>query len=145
MKTKGNLFKRTVYVYEFIDNSVYVGLTYDIEKRDSKHKRDRRSKVFQHILKTGLTPKLTHVEYISVEEAVLVEHETVEKYRNNGYVILNIAKTGAIGGGNLKWTFDKVKIEAKKYTTKSEFMKKNNSVYSIVASNGWLNEVNNCF
>src|ERR1017187_4564933 len=47
MKFLGNRFFRLVYVYEFSDKVVYVGLTYKIEKRDKAHKKT--GPVYRHI------------------------------------------------------------------------------------------------
>lgn len=141
MLVVGNKFKRLVYVYEFSDKSVYVGLTYNIEERDNKHKRDKRSSVFKHIKKTGINPKLTYCEYIDVDKAVILEKSTVEKYRGDGYNILNIADTGAIGGGNLKWTKEKCIKEAGKYKKRTKFARGSESAYNSARNNKWLDEV----
>src|SRR5436190_24365512 len=37
MRPKGHRFKRAIYIYEFADKSVYVGLTYDYERRHWQH------------------------------------------------------------------------------------------------------------
>lgn len=130
MKEIGNRFKRLVYVYEFNDNSVYIGLTGNIGERDNKHKRDPDSAVFQHIKKTGLTPTLTYSNYTDAYKAQQLEIDTVLKYRSNGYNILNKAEPGALGGENIKWTFENCKQEALKYNTKRDFVKGNNSAYN---------------
>jgi predicted GIY-YIG superfamily endonuclease len=141
MKYSGNRFKRLVYIYEFDDKNVYVGLTYNIQERDNKHKRDKRSMVFRHIQKTGLIPKLSYTEYMHVEESKIKEGEFVKKFRDNGYKILNSSKTGGIGGGYLKWTFEKCKIEALKYNLRTQFAKGNNSAYNSARKYGWMDDV----
>lgn len=137
----GNRFKRCVYIYEFCDKSVYVGLTYNIEERDRKHKRAKDSMVFRYIQKTGFIPKLTHTDYMEVDDAKLKEGVIVENFRNNGYKILNVSKTGGVGGGYLKWTFEKCKEEALKYNSRKEFVINNNSAYNSAKRYGWLNIV----
>lgn len=141
MSVVGNKFKRLVYVYEFNDKSVYVGLTYNIEERDNKHKRDERSSVFKYMKKTGMNPSLTYSEYIDVDEAVVLERDTIVKYRNLDYNILNIADAGAVGGGNLKWTKEKCIKEAKKYKKRTKFARESNSAYNSARNNNWLEEV----
>lgn len=84
---------------------------------------------------------MTYTEYVDANKAKLLEKETIEIYDNMGFNILNTAKAGAIGGGNLKWTFEKCKEEALKCKTRTEFYKINNSAYNSSRNNGWLNEV----
>ena len=99
METLGDHKKRMIYAYEFPDNSVYIGLTYDYDIRDLRHKTSLNSAVRRHAEETGLTPIHKRlVDYIPVEEAKVKEGEFVEKYRQDGWKILNIAKTGGTGG-----------------------------------------------
>ena len=137
----GNRFKRLIYVYEFSDKHIYVGLTYNIKERDNKHKRDLNSSVYKHMKITGLHPKLFYTKFMSSYEAQKLECETVEKYKIKGYKILNKSKTGALGGENLKWTYEKCKIEASKYITRIEFSKKSNSAYNASRRYGWIDDV----
>lgn len=141
MQPIGNRFKRLIYIYEFSDNSVYIGLTFNIKTRDNKHKRDKRSAVYKHIKKTGLIPKLTYSDYIDVNKAIDIEIEKVEYYKKNGYSVLNTAKAGSIGGNNLKWTFENCKKEALKYISRKKFYLGNNSAYNSARKNNWLNDV----
>ncbi len=141
MSPSGNKFNRLVYVYRFSDNYVYVGLTYNIEERDDKHKRDKRSSVYKHIKKTGLIPELTFTEYMHVDKASRLESDTLEKYIKNGFFILNKAKTGIVGGNNLKWTFKRCLEEARECKTRKEFFNKNNSAYNSARRYKWLDKV----
>jgi predicted GIY-YIG superfamily endonuclease len=140
MSISGNKFKRLVYVYEFDDRTVYVGLTYNIEERDNKHKRDIRSPVFRYIKKNKTNPILSFSEYVDVNEAVKLEAVKIKYYKDEGYNVLNIASAGAVGG-NLKWTKEKCKEEALKSTSRKDFYKKNNSAYNSARNNNWLDEV----
>jgi len=141
MSISGNKFRRLVYVYEFENKVVYVGLTYNIEERDKKHKRHNKSGVFKYMNKTGLKPKLSYSDYIDVELAKKLEGEKIEYYKNAGYNVLNIAEAGAVGGGNLKWTKEKCLEEARKYKKRTKFAKESNSAYNSARNNGWLEEV----
>jgi len=139
---KGNYKKRCIYVYEFNDNSAYVGLTYYIENRHNRHLNDKNSQVYKHINKTKNYKLIKLTDYINVNNAIKLEKEYVNLYKNNGWNILNKAKTGSIGGNILKWTYDKCKKEALKYNTKSEFIKNNgNGAYSSASKNKWLGEI----
>ena len=137
----GNRFKRCVYIYKFEDKSVYIGLTYNIEERDNKHKRAKDSGVFRYIKKTNLIPVLTHTDYMHVEDAKKKEGEMVEKFRNEGYKILNVSETGGVGGGYIKWTLEKCKEEALKYNSRKGFATESNSAYNSARRYNWLEEV----
>lgn len=140
MTIVGNKYSRLVYVYEFEDNSVYVGLTYNMDKRDKKHRIDKKSKVYRHINKTGFEPRLSCSEYMSVNDAVVLEGEKIEYYRNMGLNVLNEADAGAVGGG-LKWTKEKCHQESLKYKKRTIFARESGSAYNSARNNGWLDEV----
>jgi len=97
MITIGNLMKRCIYVYEFEDNFVYVGLTFNIEDRKDKH--NKRGPVYEHIKETNSSfefKKLTN--YIDVDKAKELENFHIDKYTKKGWSILNKIKGGGIGG-----------------------------------------------
>ena len=140
----GNLYKRLVYVYEFSDNSVYVGLTYDKEDRDRRHKQKEKSAVFQHIKKTGIQPemKLISDDYIAAEDAQNLEACTIEDYRNKGWTILNKAKAGGLGGFcGKRWTKDEIQKLALKYTSPTQFKSKHSSAFKFAERNGFLDDI----
>lgn len=98
MKVLGDRKKRMIYAYEFPDHSVYIGLTYNYDKRDKEHKAKENSAVRRHIKKTGLTPihkPLTN--YLPVKDAQQKEGEYVDHYRSMGWTILNVKQTGGVG------------------------------------------------
>jgi len=138
----GNKFKRLVYVYEFDDNSVYVGLTFNDKKRSKSHKTQSSSPVYQHYLSTKLNPtKKLITDYIDYLDAMRIEGEIVEEYKKNGWNILNTSKTGGLGGNNLLWPKEKVIEIAKKYSTRSEFRKNEPLAWNAVSRNKWYNDV----
>src|SRR5690606_14251331 len=65
----------------------------------------------------------------------------LQQYKDNGWVILNKAKTGGLGGKKLYWTKEMCQEEALKYNTRTQFSKSNSSAYNSSISNGWLDEV----
>lgn len=142
MELQGNKYKRCIYSYEFTDNNVYVGLTYNMDKRHSDRMRDNNDAVIKHIIKTKLEPIRTQLtEYINVEEAIKMEEYYVNSYKENGWFILNRIKTGGIGGHITKWSYEKCKKEALKYNTKTEFKHNNGGAYSHAWKNSYLNEI----
>ena len=130
MGVVGNKFNRLIYSFEFPDKSVYVGLSYN------------EKVVYKYMKETGLKPvfkKETH--YLSQENAVRMEEYVEDWYRQNGWKILNVNKTGALGGTNIIWTFDKVKQEAEKYNTNIEFMRGSPGAYSSAKRHNWLGDI----
>jgi len=142
MRRIGNRMFRCVYVYEFSDNSAYIGLTYNLEKRNIGRKTQLYDAVTKHISETNLIPELKQLsEYIPINKATSLENEYIKKYRNNGWKILNKTKGGEIGSGERIWTKELCQKEALKYNTKSEFYYFSNKVYAAAQRYGWLDEI----
>jgi len=142
MKKKNNLSYRCIYVYEFSDNYAYIGLTYNIEKRNNTRKLNISDPVTKHINETKLVPNLKQLsEYILVNIATILEDDTISYYKDNGWNILNKARGGGIGSTNKIWSKEKCLIEALKYNTRSEFYYNSNKIYSAACRNKWLNDI----
>lgn len=139
--------KDNVYAYFFNDfKSVYVGRSVAIKQRDNNHRKSSKSTVFKYaesnnipipqmtILKTNLTP----IEGLEWEDYF------VKYYTEEGWNVLNIAKTGvscgALGNIKPKWTYKKCYKEAKKYKTRWEFGKNNTSAYAASIANEWIED-----
>jgi predicted GIY-YIG superfamily endonuclease len=142
MEPLGNIANRMIYAFEFPDNSVYVGLTFNSKKRFEQHMKSIKSAVNKYMVETGLTPVFKKVtEYLSKEEAVKMEGQIEKQYKNNGWRVLNVAKTGALGSSILKWTFDEVQKEALKYDRLIDFQKKSSGAYGSALRNGWVDDI----
>ena len=97
----GSKYKRLIYSFEFPDKSVYVGLTYNSEKRYYNHIINTKtySTVRNYMIETNLTPEYRLLtDYVDVGLAIKLEDEYLKKYKNDGWAILNKIKTGGIGG-----------------------------------------------
>lgn len=133
----GNKYKRLVYVYEFEDKSVYVGLTGNDNKRSTTHGSSKNSPVFKHQQKYNLTPTKLIITngYIDSEEAKKIECDTVEKYNNEGWNVLNKAKAGGLGGSDRIWTEERIIETISKYRYESDLRKNEpkliNKLYSL--------------
>ena len=136
------------YVYRFIfreENAVYVGRTLDLQREYAHHREP--SSVFRYAKEHNLIiPKWEILESgLTLRESRIKEDEYVKKYREEGYTIINIGKTGeysgAIGvlgvGKYPKEVCFKLALECK---TKSEFMYKYQTAYLKMIKNGWLQE-----
>ena len=142
MTRQGDRKHKCIYSYEFPDNHVYVGLTYNINKRQNHRNKDITDQVTKYIFNTSLIPLRKQLtEYLPVEQAIILESNYVDKYKNEGWILLNKSKTGGIGGSERKWTFNKCKEIALKCQTKTEFIKVSNGAYSAACRNKWLDEI----
>jgi hypothetical protein len=98
--------------------------------------------VFRHIESTGLTPQLIIVhDYTSKDVAGVIEDETIEIYRMNGWHLLNRAKAGALGALPKKWTKDRCMATLKKCSSLSEFKVCFPGAYKSCLANKWIDEV----
>lgn len=145
MTTVGNLFNRCVYSIEFDDNHVYIGLTYNLEKRFNDHISDvhyNSSSVLKHIKLTNSIPRLKQLSnYIGVKDAAKLEDDIRMEYFKNKWIILNRIKCGGLGGDIIKWTKSKCIEEAMKYKELSQFNKNSRCAYNAAKKYGWLDEM----
>jgi predicted GIY-YIG superfamily endonuclease len=139
---RGNRYKRLIYVYEFSDNTFYVGLTGNLKRRSKQHSVDINSSVYKHMIEVNIEPiLLLKSEYIDVDEAIILEEYYLNKYIKNGWKSINKVKTGGLGSSNIKWTKIKCIEEGTKYTKISEYQSKSKSSYNAALKNGWIDEV----
>ena len=137
MKIKGNKYKRCIYAYEFSDNFVYIGLTYNIHERNLQHLK--RGPVYDHIQINNNYKLKQLTEYIPIEDAKEKEINYIKKYKEFNYKLLNSANGGELGGGIKKWSFEKCINDAKNYKSKIEYRKSKS--YRSATRNKWLNEI----
>ncbi len=145
MKAQGNLFKRCIYVIEFENKSVYVGLTDNFEKRKRQHLENSKNHVNRNLRK-NFKQKIKFkyfkkTEYLDKEKAKELEEKVLNSYLIRGFKKLNIAKTGGLGGNVIVWNEENSAAEAKKFKTKVEFRQKSNGAYASALRNGWLNKI----
>lgn len=143
MTIVGNMYKRCIYAFEFEDNYVYIGLTYNIDKRSESHYKSLNSQVNKHILRNNIQPILNKLtEYIDVEEAKIKEHEYIELYKNKGWYVLNIQKAGNTGGIR-KVSEQECYDIISKYKSLYEFRKKETNIYKYILRYEWKHLLDN--
>lgn len=147
LKKSGSKYKRCIYAYEFfIENIkyVYVGLTFNLNARDSKHRTDKTSTVYKFAIDKKIPiPKPKQLtDYVDKELASKLEGEYLKIYKNNNYITLNIKKTGTLGGNPNNSKYDKETCInlAKKYKTITKFSKENVRAYQLIKLNNWEDE-----
>lgn len=142
MRPSGSLKRRCIYADIFPDKSIYIGLTYNFKKRHVIRKLKKCDSVTIYKNKTGLDYEEKQLtDYIPIEEAIEKEEQYVEKYRQDGWNVLNRVKTGAIGNITCKWTFENCQKEALKYDTYMNFKRGSNGAYQKAYNNKWLNKI----
>ncbi|ALP47420.1 hypothetical protein phiST2_0046 [Vibrio phage phi-ST2] len=135
-----NAFSRCIYRI-YADNEIYIGLTYDTKQRFSSH-RKQTPQIIDLIERHGIEnvkfEQLT--DYMNQELAQLSEKEHIKQYRNDGWVILNRSKAGALGCSTLKWTLERLKEDALKYKTRTEWKKMSSGAYMSAYRRGLVDE-----
>ncbi len=142
MKTIGHIYKRCIYSVEFDDNSVYIGLTFDINKREKEHLKEKNSTVYKYIENTKLIPKFKQIsDYIDKDEASKLEEYTIQEYRNNNWNILNKIKGGSLGSKNIIITKEQCHKIALKYNTIKDLKYNNINIYNISIKRKWIKDI----
>jgi predicted GIY-YIG superfamily endonuclease len=141
MKRIGHLYERAIYHYIFDDNSYYVGLTFNYQKRHKQHLLDEKSAIYRKVEK-GISYKYKRYnKWLSLEKSLIEEQKIDIKLFKRGLTRLNKAPTGisgSLGGGPRVWTKDACLNEALKYKSRKEFSKKSPSAYNKCRTNNWL-------
>ena len=136
----------SVYVYIFSDNTVYIGRTL-MKRQEKRHIEHQNDNVGLYAKYNNLNMPNMQIleENLTLKEGLEREDYWVNWYKNNGYYVLNKAKTG-VGSGSLgaidngKWNKETCYEEAKKYSTRSEFYKGSSGAYTVAYKNKWLDD-----
>ena len=137
-----------VYAYLFTEfNSVYIGRSVDasITNRRSHHRTDKGSTVYKFSHKNNIPiPEMTVLESgLTLEEGLEREDYYVNKYREEGWTVLNKAKTGKKSGslgsmGRGRLTKEKCYELSLLCKTRGEFAEKYPSAYQKARKMGDL-------
>lgn len=139
----------SVYAYEFVElNAVYIGRTLmkKQKRRDYEHIfGDSKDAVCKFSKENNVTiPEMKILEEnLTIEEGSKKEGVWLEKYKNEGWKILNRTKTGGIGGigkNRTKYTYDVCYELAKQCRNISELRKLTSHGCSIAIKNGWIKD-----
>ena len=151
LKRSENIYtsrRDNVYAYLFIEQkSIYIGRTVNLQERDTSHRTSNKSAVFKFATKCNVTvPEMTILESnITIIEGLEKEDYYCNKFKEDGWNLLNVAKTGIKSGsvgalGSGKWTYNKCYEQAKKYTTLKDFRNKDATAYNKARNNDWLKD-----
>ncbi len=81
------------------------------------------------------------IEHIPAIEAQIEENNLIEKYKSDGWIMLNKVKGGSLGGSSIKWNIPLIIMESKKYRKISDFSKKSKGAYSASKRFNILNDI----
>ena len=137
----------SVYVYEFKEfNCAYVGRTLirlqkDRDKAHIFHTDNDAVAKFAKEHNISVPEPIYLEENLTLEDGAKQEEYWFNKYKEDGWTMLNSAKTGSIGAlGKGKWNKKTCMEESKKYNTRSEFSNGCSRAYNVARENGWLDE-----
>lgn len=143
VKTDNKSFVHCVYVYEFKGtNHAYVGRTDNITLRHWQHKNNTKDTVRRFAEDNNITldKPIILADKVNLSSSVKLEEHYFNQYKDNGWIMINKAKTGSIGGLAHKWTYSTCKKEAEKYTLLKDFIKQSVSAYDKAIKYGWLKD-----
>lgn len=136
MKPVGNWFKRKIYAFTFTDGYAYVGLAQDPASRYKQHTiRDKRSPVLKHIEKTGSSFEYTILtDWVHKDIAGKIEDDFIEKYKAEGWKMLNTQKGGNLGTLSKFYTKERLQAEADKYDYIDDFRESSPRFYYYITA-----------
>lgn len=142
MTRLGNPLKRAVYVFEFTDKYAYIGLTSSLNRREKEHLTNQSSAVFKHIQESKCSYIFKCIsDYVSKDDAAQIEIDTIIKYAEDGWNILNRKSGGDLGGKTRKYTKEYCKEITSKYNDKNTFRNSEPHFYRYIIKRGWLDEL----
>lgn len=98
MKPSGHFYKRCVYICEFKDGSIYVGITFSVRERMIRRQKDPSDAVTKYYRETGIEYTVKQISgFMPLKEAALLEEKTRQKYLKEGRNVLNRTKCGSAG------------------------------------------------
>ncbi len=142
MLFKGDKFNRFIYKIIFPNiNSIYIGLTYNIEERKNKHIKNSSNKYVKELFESGEEYIWScDFEILSIDMVGVIEKKLIEQYKEKGWNVLNIATAGGLGGQN-KWNFELVDAEAKKYNNRCDFRINSSGAYYFASKHKILDKI----
>jgi hypothetical protein len=131
-----------VYVYEFPEtNTAYVGRTGCIPRRHREHcaKSDKIRKYADSIGINVPEPKILHSE-LSMKDGQRLELIETERYKNDGWNMLNDAKPGSLGALCMSMSYRSAMQKARKYEYFKELCYRDVNLYHFLRNNNLIDK-----
>ncbi len=142
MRKLGNPEKRVIYAFEFKDSHVYVGLTQNVNRRKTEHLSDKSSPVFKYWKENNEPFEFKILsDFISKEEAAILEDETIIRYSQEGWILLNKKRGGDLGNKIRKYTKKQCIALVLQYDNKKTFRENCPQMYNYISKRGWIDEI----
>ena len=143
MKPKSSSKDRYIYVFEFENNYVYVGLSFDVDDRKRKHLSNEKGVIYKHIEKTNSNYKFKVLEGpIYYKLAGDIEKKYINKYKSDNWNLLNTKNGGELGGSKTHWTYKKCYEHVSKFKTITSLHRNTTShVIRKMIFLGWYEEM----
>ena len=141
MELLGHRYKRCLYSIEIKGKKIiYIGLTHDYKTRIKEHLKTKRFKKLTKEYGKGnlIIKKLTR--YLDQDKAAILEIDNINKKKEEGYVLLNKAKGGSLGGAYKIWTKEKSIESAKNFKHKMKWKKEEGGAYWAAIRGGYIDE-----
>lgn len=134
MTAAGNRMMRFVYTISRPETKeVYVGLTANPKRRYAVHKSNPKAAMKAFIAGPHFFTTITP-EPIPAADAAEMERSLVGKFQSDGWIVLNSAAAGGLGGRHdAIWTIDALMAEAVKYPTRLAMRRGSPSAYAIAS------------
>jgi len=103
-------------------NKVYIGISNNPKRRISNHLKKSSNQYIEELIFNGHQPQFEVIsDWLDFSKITELEKETIDRYKNDSWEVLNIAKGGALGGTTIKWTKEKCFEQASKYQNRGAF------------------------
>lgn len=130
MERLGNLYQKCIYSIRVKNKKlIYIGLTYNFKKRILKHLNSKKFKDIKKLYGDSSIETKQLTKYIDREKAGELEDRIMQRYQNNGYILLNQVGGGAIGGKHVKWNDEAIFKSAKKFKHLAQWQKNEPGAY----------------
>lgn len=149
LKAGNNLSKRGVYLIMFPNGvDCYIGLTWDFSERFNAHLTKTNSSVFHYIKQNNIDKKDVKLiilnDYVEDNKASELERYYIEKYKNDGFNLLNKNRGGTLAK-NIIYS-NATKEKCKEVLEKIDydlgvFRTEYKSLYNKCSKNKWFYEL----
>lgn len=141
-ETLGDFYLRRIYIFEFSDHHAYVGLSCDPNRRQVEHMR-KSSPVGDYILNHDVDWDFNVItDWLDKDTAGKIEEETIERYKADGWILLNKAPGGGLGHArDPLYTIEQIAEVAVGFEHKKEFKAAYPNLYDFAFRHKFLDKV----
>lgn len=138
----GDQYKRCIYSIKIKKYKIiYIGLTYNFDQRIQSHLKTKRFlKLRKKFGKNSLLIKKLS-PYIDRAKAAEKEKNLIQKYKVNGYKILNRKEGGGLGSMKRMWNKESIYKSSKKYKFLRDWRTEESGAYQAAKKLGYLNDI----